>query len=103
MSNSKKNDKFKREQCRQEIAKQYNDEIRALKDKINELYEQRAADAKTIEAQQKKIAEQEEQINLYRMVVNMPESEIVKLTHEANTKNEFLEAMHQVSKIFNLY
>lgn len=103
MGNNNKKEKFNREKCRQEIAKQYNEEIRALKDKINELYEQRIANAKTIEAQQKKIAEQEEQINLYRMIVNMPESEIARLISNANTKSEFLEAIHKVNKILNLY
>ena len=103
MGNNNKKEKFNREKCRQEIAKQYNEEIRALKDKINELYEQRIANAKTIEEQQKKIAEQEEQINLYRMIVNMPESEIARLISNANTKSEFLEAIHKVNKILNLY
>lgn len=103
MSNNKKNDKFKREQCRQEIAKQYKDEIQDLKSQVERLYEQRVADAKLIEEQKRKINEQEEQLNLYKMVVNLPESDIVKLMNEANTKHEFLEAMSQINKIFKMY
>lgn len=103
MSNNKKNDKFKREQCRQEIAKQYNDEIRALNEEIKRLREEKIISSKLIEEQQKKIDRQEEQLNLYKMVVNMPESEIIKLMNQANTKNEFLEAVHQINNIFKLY
>lgn len=103
MSNNKKNDKFKREQCRQEIAKQYNEEIRALNEEIKKLREEKIVSSKLIEEQQKKIDKQEEQLNLYRMVVNLPESDIVKLMNEANTKHEFLEAMSQINKIFKIY
>lgn len=103
MSDNSKKDKFNREKCRQEIAKQYNNEIRALNEEIKRLREEKILSNKLIEEQQKKINRQEEQLNLYKMVVNMPESELIKLMNKANTKSEFLEAVHQINNIFKLY
>lgn len=94
-----KKGKFDREKCRQEIARQYNEKIRTLNEKIRVLQEEKIVSTKLIEHQQKKIAEQEEKINLYKMVVDIPQSEIVKLIDGANTKFEFLEAIHNINKM----
>ena len=103
MSNNNKNDKLKMEKCRQEYARRYNNEINELKNRIKELEEDKENNLKIIDEQSKKLEEQEEQLSLYRMVVGMHEDEIVKLIETANTKTEFLEAMHSFSKILNLY
>lgn len=103
MGSNKYKEKFNREKCRQEIARQYNDEINTLKKRIEKLSKEIKDSREVIEHQQKTINEQEEKINLYKMVVNIPESDIVKLVNEANTKHEFLEAMSSINKILGFY
>lgn len=103
MSNNTKKEKFNREKCRQEIAKRYNDEINELKRRIGQLEEEKIVSNKLIEQQQIKINEQEERINLYRMVVDMPEKEIVELINKSKTKADFLDAMHIFGKILKEY
>lgn len=56
-----------------------------------------------IKQQQIKIDAQEERINLYRMVVDMPEKEIVELINKSKTKADFLDAMHIFGKILKEY
>lgn len=103
MNNNTKKEKFNREKCRQEIAKRYNDEINELKRKIKQLEEEKILANKLIKQQQIKINEQEERINLYRMVVDMPEKEIVELINKSKTKADFLDAMHIFGKILKEY
>lgn len=55
-----KSKKFNREKCRQEIAKQYNDEIRELKNKVKQLEKEKIIANNTIKQQQIKIDKQEE-------------------------------------------
>lgn len=103
MNNNNKKEKFNREKCRQEIAKRYNDEINELKRRIGQLEEEKIVSNKLIEQQQIKINEQEERINLYRMVVDIPEKEIVELINKSKTKADFLDAMHIFGKILKEY
>lgn len=77
MSNNNKKEKFNREKCRQAIVKYYKDEINELKRTIKQLKEEKISANETIKQQQIKINELEERINLYRMVVDEPEKEIV--------------------------
>lgn len=100
MSSNKKNDKFNREKCRQELAKRYNNEINELKDRVTRLEEEKIVANKLIEQQKEKIEKQEEQINLYKMVVSIPEKDLVMLLKESKTKMEFLDAVNTIGKIF---
>ena len=100
MSSNKKSDKFNREQCRQELAKRYNNEINELKDRVTRLEEEKIVANKLIEQQREKIEKQEEQINLYKMVVSIPEEDLVMLLKESRTKMEFLDAVNTIGKIF---
>lgn len=103
MNNNNKKEKFNREKCRQEIAKRYNDEINELKRRIGQLEEEKIVANELIKQQQTKINEQEERINLYRMVVDMPEKDIVELINKSKTKADFLDAMHIFGKILKEY
>lgn len=103
MSNNTKKEKFNREKCRQEIAKRYKDDISELKRRITQLEEEKIVANELINQQQIKIDAQEERINLYRMVVDMPEKEIVELINKSKTKADFLDAMHIFGKILKEY
>lgn len=103
MSNNTKKEKFNREKCRQEIAKRYKDDISELKRRITQLEEEKIVANELIKQQQIKIDEQEERINLYRMVVDMPEKEIAELINKSKTKADFLDAMHIFGKILKEY
>lgn len=103
MNNNTKKEKFNREKCRQEIAKRYKDDISELKRRITQLEEEKIVANELIKQQQIKIDEQEERINLYRMVVDMPEKEIVELINKSKTKADFLDAMHIFGKILKEY
>lgn len=100
MGSNKKNDKFNREKCRQELVKRYNNEINELKDRVTRLEEEKIVANKLIEQQREKIEKQEEQINLYKMVVSIPEEDLVMLLKESRTKMEFLDAVNTIGKIF---
>lgn len=103
MSNNTKKEKFNREKCRQEIAKRYKDDISELKRRITQLEEEKIVANELIKQQQIKIDAQEERINLYRMVVDMSEKEIVELINKSKTKADFLDAMHIFGKILKEY
>lgn len=103
MSNNTKKEKFNREKCRQEIAKRYKDDISELKRRITQLEEEKIVANELIKQQQIKIDAQEERINLYRMVVDMPKKEIVELINKSKTKADFLDAMHIFGKILKEY
>lgn len=103
MSNNTKKEKFNREKYRQEIAKRYKDDISELKRRITQLEEEKIVANELIKQQQIKIDAQEERINLYRMVVDMPEKEIVELINKSKTKADFLDAMHIFGKILKEY
>ena len=103
MSNNTKKEKFNREKCRQEIAKCYKDDISELKRRITQLEEEKIVANELIKQQQIKIDAQEERINLYRMVVDIPEKEIVELINKSKTKADFLDAMHIFGKILKEY
>lgn len=100
MSNNNKKEKFNREKCRQEIAKHYNNEIAELKRRIEQLEEEKIISNELIKQQRIKINTQEEKINLYKMVVDMPEKDIVELINSSKTKIDFLEVMHKLLKTY---
>lgn len=103
MNNNTKKEKFNREKCRQEIAKHYKDEINELKSKIKQLEEEKILANELIKQQQIKINEQEERINLYRMVVDIPEKDTIDAINKSKTKTDFLEAMHLFGKLLKEY
>lgn len=103
MSSNNKSNKFNREKCRQEIAKHYKDEINELKRRVTQLEEEKIITKELIKQQQIKINEQEEKINLYKMMVDIPEKEIVELINKSTTKTEFLDALNVFGKLLKGY